>query len=263
MCSTFVDEGMVMLAEWATHCGLTFASHQHVITTLFMGGLVGSATHCAGMCGPFVMSQTAARLSHLPPNQLTEWRRLQGAALLPYHAGRLTTYVGLGVTAASLAAPLRMMAWFHYLGAGLLMVAGLLFLLQALRSVRPFLVHRLMPRRFMLSFLRMPSWLQPITQRLFAAPTGWRGYGLGVVLGFLPCGLIYAAIMVVTARADPLGAALGMAAFAIGTIPALLLVGVGGQYVTARFSPIVRYIAPLIMVVNALVLFMVAGGYLK
>lgn len=252
-----------MFAEWATHCGLTFSSHQHIIITLFMGGLVGSVTHCAGMCGPFVISQTAARLSHLPPTQLSEWRRLQGAALLPYHAGRLTTYVGLGIVAASLAVPLRTMVWFHYLGAGLLVGAGLVFLLQALRSVRPFLAKRLIAPWLTLNFIPMPVWVHSVTQRLFAAPTGWRGYGLGVVLGFLPCGLIYAAIMVVTARADPLGAALGMAAFAIGTIPALLLVGVGGHYVTARFPPFVRYIAPLIMVVNALVLFMVAGGYLK
>lgn len=242
------------LAEWASHCGLTLASNQSLIGALFLGGLAGSFTHCMGMCGPFVLAQATARLETVSPDGAGAWTRLRGAALLPYHGGRLTTYVLLGVAAATLAAPLRTLPGFHLLAALLLTLAAMLFLLQALHQTRKFL-----PR--WLPLPRLPDFTQPWLKRLFAAPTGWRGYGLGVLLGFLPCGLIYAALLAVTAKADPLIALFGMAAFALGTMPALLLVGLGGQYVTARWRAVFGYVAPILMGANAFVLFSVAGGF--
>lgn len=249
-----------MLAEWAHHCGLAFASHKNIMLTLFAGGLVGSFSHCAGMCGPFVLSQLTARLDAEPAVPLTEWRRLRGAALLPYHAGRITTYSLLGVAAATFAAPLKAQPWFHALAFTLLVAAALLFLGQALRQLQPLL------RRFAVWRLPvpvLPAAIQRWQARLFAAPTGWRGYALGLTLGLLPCGLIYAALLVVAAQADPLLALFGMLAFGLGTVPALVLVGIGGQYVTARWRALLRYGAPIVMGANALVLFMVAGGYWK
>jgi len=242
-----------MLAEFATHCGIAFTTHKTIMATLFMGGLMGGVTHCVGMCGPFVISQAAARLEAMPVAQMTEWSRLRGAALLPYHLGRLTTYTLLGVAAAALAAPLRQQDWFGAVAFGLLVLAGCLFLAQALRLVLP----RLLPA------FRLPAALQYLLQRLFAAPVGWRGYLLGVMLGFLPCGLVYAALMVVAARGDVWAALLGMLAFGLGTMPLLVLVGVGGQYVAGRWRRVLSYLSPIIMGANALVLFMVAGGYLK
>lgn len=247
-------ENKVTLAEWASHCGLALASNQSLVSALFLGGLAGSFTHCMGMCGPFVLAQAAARLETVPPDGVGTWTRLRGAALLPYHAGRLTTYGVLGVAAATLAVPLRGLPGFHLLAGLLLTVAALLFLLQALH-----LTQRILPR--WLPSPRLPEFVQPWLKRLFAAPTGWRGYGLGVLLGLLPCGLIYAAILAVMAKADPLIALFGMAAFALGTMPALLLVALGGQYVTARWRPVFGYVAPILMGANAFVLFSVAGGF--
>ena len=59
-------------------------SNAPLVLALFMAGLVGSAGHCAGMCGPFVLAQVGAR---------TQLNRLAGSALLPYHLGRGTTYI--------------------------------------------------------------------------------------------------------------------------------------------------------------------------
>ncbi len=244
----------MMLTEWATHCGVAFANNQNLIGALFVGGLAGSFTHCAGMCGPFVLSQATTQLDKVPVAGSSEWARLRGAALLPYHAGRLTTYTLLGVVTALLAVPLRRLPGFHIFAALLLAIAALLFLLQALH-----LTQRFLPRG--LPSPRLPDFVQSWLQRLFAAPTGWRGYGLGLLLGFLPCGLIYAALLAVAAKADPLVALFGMTAFALGTMPALLLIGLGGQYVTARWRRVFGYVAPILMGANAFVLLSVAGGY--
>lgn len=229
-------------------------ANQNLIGSLLLGGLAGGFTHCVGMCGPFVLSQVTAQLDTIPVRGASEWARLRGAALLPYHLGRLTTYGVLGVVAATLAMPLRQWSGFPLLASAFLVIAALLFLLQAVH-----LTHRVWPR--WLPQPRLPEFVQPWLKRLFAAPTGWRGYGLGLLLGFLPCGLIYAALLAVAAKADPLVALFGMAAFALGTMPALLLVGVGGQYVTARWHPWFRYVAPILMGANAFVLLSVAGGF--
>ena len=56
---------------------------------LFLAGLAGSATHCAGMCGPFVLGQVTAGLVARPGLS-----RLAAGALLPYHLGRAVTHTG-------------------------------------------------------------------------------------------------------------------------------------------------------------------------
>lgn len=243
-----------MLAEFARQCGVAFANSGNIILTLFLGGLVGGLTHCVGMCGPFVIAQAATRLQQVPPNQGSEWRRLRGAALLPYHAGRLTTYSALGVAAAALLQPISRQPWFSGLAAAALFLAGCLFLVQALRQ---FGLALPLPRWGQAT---LPRWVQNSLQRLFAAPIGWRGYLLGIALGFLPCGLVYAALLAVAAKAEPLTALLGMAAFAIGTMPLLVLTGLGGHYVTARWPRLMRYGGGTIMAANALMLWLLAGG---
>src|SRR4051812_47429716 len=69
--------------------------------SLFLAGLSGSAMHCVGMCGPFVLGQVMADAAHVGPGGYGEWRRLAGAALAPYHLGRLTAYAGLGAIAGA------------------------------------------------------------------------------------------------------------------------------------------------------------------
>ena len=51
---------------------------------LFVIGLAGSAVHCVGMCGPFVLGQVVSAADATRPQRYGEWRRLGGAALLPY-----------------------------------------------------------------------------------------------------------------------------------------------------------------------------------
>ena len=77
-----------------------------IVGALLIAGLAGGAAHCAGMCGPFVLAQTAGRLAAVPVEKFGRLTRLGGALLLPYHAGRMVTYAGLGAVGSALAGSL-------------------------------------------------------------------------------------------------------------------------------------------------------------
>jgi sulfite exporter TauE/SafE len=227
-------------------CRVTVADNGGLLTSLFVTGLIGSASHCAGMCGPFVLSQVAARLERIPVAQMSEWRRLSGAALLPYHLGRATTYAALGAVGGLAAGTLAGWGGFRFLAAGLLALAAL------------FLLGMAVPRLKALLGGGGESWWSRSVGRwaapLFSSPTGLRGWGLGVALGFIPCGLLYAALAAAAATADPLAGAMGMLAFAAGTAPALIAVGAIGHFAVSRWrTPMLRW-SPLLLAANAGVL---------
>jgi hypothetical protein len=85
---------------------------------------------------------------------------------------------------------------------------------------------------------------------LFRQPTGFRGYALGVALGFIPCGLVYGALAAAAAGGNGLTAAFAMAAFWLGTVPMLFGVGVAGGAILGRWPDIARQIAPILLLVN-------------
>jgi sulfite exporter TauE/SafE len=84
------------------------------------------------------------------------------------------------------------------------------------------------------------------------------GYLLGVALGFLPCGFLYAALAAAAASADPLHGAVAMLAFGLGTVPALIAVGVAGQAAAHRWQRGVSLASPAVMLVNAALLLLLA-----
>lgn len=226
---------MDAVAIIATHCQVAIRDNAPLILALFMAGVVGSAGHCAGMCGPFVLAQVGARAG---------MQRLAGAALLPYHLGRATTYITLGVLIAAPIGLLSRVETLRWVPAAMLVAAAALFLMQALRG-------------WNVIGGRMPGFLQQ-ARGLFARPFGARGYALGVVLGFLPCGLLYSAVGAAAATADPVAAGAGMLGFVLGTLPMLVAIGLLGHGAAAHWRDLARKAMPVIAAVNAVVLLTMA-----
>ncbi|WP_198378436.1 sulfite exporter TauE/SafE family protein, partial [Neoroseomonas rubea] len=100
-----------------------------VMAALFMAGLAGGATHCAGMCGPFVIAQSAAVADRAAAGGMLA--RLSGAALAPYHLGRGLGYGLLGALAGGFAGLVALGTGLRFLLAALLALAALLMLAQA------------------------------------------------------------------------------------------------------------------------------------
>ncbi|MBC7953506.1 MAG: sulfite exporter TauE/SafE family protein [Rhodospirillaceae bacterium] len=240
-----MDSVLASLSAGLSVCRVTVAENGGVLSSLFVTGVIGSLSHCTGMCGPFVLSQVAARLEQIPVSRMTEWHRLSGAALLPYHLGRATTYAGLGALGALAAGALADWGGFRFLAAALLSLAALFLLGMAVPRLKAALSGAESGPSWWSG--TVGAWAKP----LFASPTGFKGWALGVALGFIPCGLLYAALAAAAATGDPLAGAFAMLAFTAGTAPALVAVGAIGHFAISRWrAPLVRW-APLLLVANA------------
>jgi len=235
-----------LVASGLAGCGALVADHGGLLASLFLAGLLGSPSHCAGMCGPFVLAQAGSRLCGLPAGPGGELRRLAAGLLVSYHLGRATTYVGLGMLAALAAGGIMRLAELRWLSAALLLVAALAFLATGLA-------------RFGLA-LPLPAtgfgrlWADRVAGLagpLFRQPGGWRGYALGLLLGFIPCGLLYGALAAAASSGSAAAAAAGMAAFAAGTMPMLIAVAWFGGWAAGRWRRLAGRIAPAVMIANA------------
>jgi uncharacterized protein len=227
-------------------CHTAAVEHGALLTSLFLVGLLGSVSHCVGMCGPFVLGQVVARLEATPAARLHEFRRLTGAALAPYHLGRMTTYGLLGAGAGALAGGAGDLTGLRWLSAGLLAIAALFFVGYA--------VPRLGLPVFGTRLGGEGLWSRHVGPRirpLFGAPVGFRGYLLGVALGFLPCGLLYGAIAAAASSGSAVAGGLTMVAFVLGTIPALVGVGVAGHVTGNRWQSATARVTPVLLVLNA------------
>ena len=211
---------------------------------LFLTGLLGGFAHCGPMCGPFVLAQVA----NVPDGSFL--RRLSGGMLLPYHLGRATTYVALGAIAALLGASLASGPAARVVLAVLLLLAAALFVGQA--------IARIAPRTRPVSLDGLPArWsagLAHVARWFVADPSATGRFALGVVLGFLPCGFLYAALAAAAATQTLAGGAIAMAGFALGTMPSLVAVGIGGSLAAARWRQSARHLLAPLFLLNGVVL---------
>lgn len=213
-------------------------------SVLLLAGLWGGVTHCAGMCGPFVLTQIAQRLDS-QSSEFGHWQRLKGAALLPYHLGRATAYALLGAGSGSLGGLIAEWSGLRWVAVAFLVLGGLLFGAQAIG----------LPA---LRGLRAPVMLGRLAAWLAAKPSTVRHYALGIALGFLPCGLLYGALTAAAATGSAAAGALAMIAFTAGTVPALVAVGWGGVFLGARRRQLFQRLTRPMLAANALALILLA-----
>ncbi len=190
-----------------------------VFSAVFVLGLAGSL-HCLGMCGPIVLSYSVTL------------RGPRMAAHAAYNAGRILTYMFLGALAGAVGNVIGMLGRMAGLATGVRLVAGSAMILAAV---------------FMIGFgpsaplVRIQP--QGATKRLTRAigkflldPRAGAKFVMGLMLGFLPCGLIYAALLKALESGGALAGALTMLAFGLGTAGALLATGLLSSVAGARMG---------------------------
>ncbi|MGE5193394.1 MAG: sulfite exporter TauE/SafE family protein [Deltaproteobacteria bacterium] len=183
---------------------------------IFLGGLLGSS-HCVGMCGAFALTIGLGM-----PSAAANARRQ-----LAYSLGRIFTYSFAGAVAGFAGMRLQRLPVQTFHAQTLLaIVAGTLLIVQGLHSAG------------MLPMLRKkaagggycPS--QSLFRSFLTAP-GWHNAFLaGLLTGFLPCGLVYAYLVLAAGSGDILVGAAITALFGAGTVPLMVLTGVGTSLLT-------------------------------
>jgi uncharacterized protein len=185
---------------------------------------IAASWHCAAMCGGFACA--------LSPGQRG------GAAArrqLLYNAGRVTTYCFLGALAGALTAGICKASpgALPLEGAQrvLAVVSGLLILLIGAQFLG--LVPRA-ARAPMVGFGAQA--LANALRSLQRAPGLAAPLAFGVANGFLPCPLVYGVLAQAAASGDAAGGMAVMAAFGLGTFPAMLAMGGLGGWLGLRLA---------------------------
>ena len=192
----------------------------------FLVGLLGGV-HCVGMCGGIVGALTMS----LPADYRREPRRML-PHVLAYNAGRVASYTvaggllgGAGYVASRLSGLYQAQMVLSII-AGLFMVAlglylgGWWFGLTRIEEAGGRLWRR----------------IEPLGRRFLPVSTPYRAFALGLVWGWLPCGLVYSVLIWAMASGSVSTGALITASFGLGTLPTLLALGV----VATRLAAFVR-----------------------
>jgi uncharacterized protein len=186
-----------------------------IFLSLFILGLV-SSTHCIGMCGGIMGALTMA----IP----AEAKAKRGFILVAYNLGRIASYAFMGLLAGFFAEQIAALGGVTILRviAGLLLVAMGLYLADWWRGLTK------------LEALGRYLWvyIQPLGKHVMPVNTVPKALFLGVLWGWLPCGLVYAALAMATTQPAPILAASAMLAFGLGTLPAVLAAGFAAQQLT-------------------------------
>lgn len=229
-----------------------------IIFSLISLGFFGGFSHCTGMCGPFVLTQVSSRLENIKIDQFSNFKKLQSLALFPYHFGRITIYAIIGFFCSLFAKNLRNIAFFNDLS-GFLLIFAAIFFLQSFFE-KKFL-------RFSFNNVKMANKAikkiftdNNFLEKLFKNPQGFNGFLLGLILGFIPCGLLYGAFALSAAFANPLLAAFAMFLFGISTFPALFLTASGGYLFFKISNSNFKLISKIVILINATTLFIMGFG---
>jgi sulfite exporter TauE/SafE len=183
------------------------------ISAAFLLGLAASG-HCVVMCGGI-----AAALGMATATNSAGRPRL--ALLVCYQLGRVASYVLAGAIIGGALGGVVALLDVEAVRLGLRAVSALALVVAAgvaFGKVRD-------------NGLGVGGWLwprlAPLGRRLLPVTTPARALGFGMIWGWMPCGFVYSVLLIAALAADPLQSAATMAAFGLGTIPAMLVTALG------------------------------------
>ena len=181
----------------------------------FLIGLSGGA-HCFGMCGGIVGALTLG----LPPTP-THPLRSRLPFLLTYNGGRLISYMVAGALAGGVGAWASHLVSVHHAQLILQLLAGLFMILLGLYLAGWQTVLGRLERAGGVLWRR----IEPLGRRWLPVRTSAQAFGIGLVWGWLPCGLVYSVLVWAIGAGGATQGALLLLSFGLGTLPALLAMG--------------------------------------
>jgi sulfite exporter TauE/SafE len=189
-----------------------------LLSAALLAGLLGSA-HCLGMCagisGLFAVSSEIASF------------RAQLPFALAYNLGRVCSYAFLGIVVATFGGVIVKAS--PGLAGAIRLLSGAIIILVGLKVAFDSRILNIVERMGTTLWSR----IAPVAQKLVPVTNVPKAFGLGLVWGWLPCGLVYSVLLIAATSTQPIQGAFVMIVFGLGTLPAMLLTGLGAARVSA------------------------------
>jgi sulfite exporter TauE/SafE len=197
-------------------------------------GIMGSF-HCVGMCGPIALA--------LPLGNESRAKQVFGSLI--YNAGRIATYGIFGLVFGLVGKGFVLGGYQQALSIAL----GLLILLGLL-------VPSVAAKTSLLTNLISPfiTKIKSSLSKLFKQKSYSALFSIGVLNGFLPCGLVYLAVAGSIATGDALQGSAFMMAFGAGTLPAMLFVSLAAKFISIQWRNNMRKAVPVFVGLMACIL---------
>ncbi|MCB2204529.1 sulfite exporter TauE/SafE family protein [bacterium] len=209
-----------------------------MIWSAFVIGIVGSV-HCLGMCGPIVLV--------LPGNVRERWSFFFSRVL--YNLGRAITYAFMGLVVGFVGQSIALAGYQQWLG----IAAGALMILTVLLPTRA--ARKVLPTKH---YDRVLGTLKARLGKLLGNSSQSSLFTIGLLNGFLPCGLVYMALAGSLAMGSALGGAAYMFLFGLGTLPLLFAASYAGGMITGEMRRKITRLIPVGVVILG-VLFILRG----
>ena len=192
-----------------------------LLAAAFVTGLLGSA-HCFGMCagisGLFAVNASVASLKSQIPMAIA------------YNAGRVLSYAFLGIAVAILGQSI--VVAIPEIAAPVRLAGGLLIVIVGLQVAFNW--------RFLAPVEKAGAkiWqrIAPAAKGLLPVTSIPKALGLGLLWGWLPCGLVYSVLLLAATTANAVNGGMVMLAFGLGTSPAMVMTGLSASKLSQFMS---------------------------
>ena len=197
----------------------TFSSSY--LVALVMG--LFSSMHCIGMCGSIIGTLTLS----LKP-EIREYKSRLLLFVLNYNFGRITSYTIAGLLAGVLESVLSM-PFPEGHGHRFLQIFSAIIMAGAGLYIAGWFPRFAYLEKFGIFFWKR---IEPFGRKLIPVQTLSQAYAFGMIWGWLPCGLVYAALALAATTGDVARSTFTMLFFGLGTLPAVLGAGMMTGYLT-------------------------------
>lgn len=212
------------------------------LVAFFMG--LATSLHCVGMCGSIIGTLTLSLSA-----EVRNRKRLLIPFVLNYNLGRITSYTLAGAIAgiveSFIPAPITEINGYRILQ----------ILSAVIMAGAGFYIAGWLPRFAYIEKAGVYLWkrIEPYGRKLIPVQDHFQAFLFGVIWGWLPCGLVYTALALALTTGDIFKSSLTMFSFGLGTLPAVMGVGIMTSVLT-RLSRMQRFkqVVGLFMIALAL-----------
>ena len=209
-----------------------------MLYSAFIFGLI-SSFHCIGMCGPIAMM--------LPVDRNNEAKKI--TQIITYHIGKLSAYGTLGLIFGLLGRSFYLAGMQQQLS----IIVGILMILVAVIPEKVFAKYN-----FSKPVYRVITKVKSSLGQQFKNKSYKSLFTIGLLNGFLPCGMVYVALFGAIAMQNVTLGIGYMLLFGLGTIPMMVAVVYASGLISFSFRGTIQKAIPLVAVIIGM-LFIIRG----